>query len=127
MITAENIRSLRLAYDLTQQELASILGVARRTVKRWEQGKNVPSARALVTLDAMNKAPGEKPMELERRVSCARAERLSVVYGQASVVHSTREGRDRYFVDTRPMLTLQPGESVVNVYLRGRHVEFNTN
>jgi len=36
---AEELRECRLRAGLTQVELASLLGVTDRTVKRWEAGK----------------------------------------------------------------------------------------
>src|SRR5262245_51053530 len=40
------LRALREARDVTQEGWAAQLGVARRTVQRWEQGLAVPDALA---------------------------------------------------------------------------------
>lgn len=38
-IEAHDLRSWRLNHDLTQAELARILGVSRQTLVRWEQAR----------------------------------------------------------------------------------------
>jgi len=43
VLTPEEIRRLRRAADLTQEELADRVGVARQTVIAWEQGVHEPS------------------------------------------------------------------------------------
>lgn len=46
----ENIRELRKAKGLSQEELAVRLNVVRQTVSKWEQGLSVPDADMLVAL-----------------------------------------------------------------------------
>ena len=46
----ENIKALRKARGLSQQELAGRLHVVRQTVSKWEQGLSVPDADLLVQL-----------------------------------------------------------------------------
>ena len=46
----ENIKALRKAKGLSQQELAERLHVVRQTVSKWEQGLSVPDADLLVRL-----------------------------------------------------------------------------
>lgn len=41
-MTNESIRKLRKQLDLTQSAFASVLGVARETIARWETGENKP-------------------------------------------------------------------------------------
>ncbi len=56
-MNAQDIRNLRQRLNLSQQELASRLGVAVATVHRWETGKNpIPPylALALAELEARN-------------------------------------------------------------------------
>lgn len=47
---AEKIRSLRKEKNLTQEALATLLGVERTTVTMWESGQNTPPTKYLVTL-----------------------------------------------------------------------------
>lgn len=46
----ENIRNLRKAKGLSQEELAIKLNVVRQTVSKWEKGLSVPDAGLLVSL-----------------------------------------------------------------------------
>ena len=54
---SENIRTLRKARGLSQQELAERLHVVRQTVSKWEQGLSVPDAAMLVQLADEKKPP----------------------------------------------------------------------
>ena len=47
------IRTLRLALKLTQEQFASQLGVTFATVNRWERGKTTPSPLARQHLQKM--------------------------------------------------------------------------
>lgn len=46
----ENIKNLRQAKGLTQEELAVRLHVVRQTVSKWEKGLSVPDAELLIAL-----------------------------------------------------------------------------
>lgn len=46
----ENIKALRKAADLSQEELASKLNVVRQTISKWEKGISVPDAQMLARL-----------------------------------------------------------------------------
>ena len=46
----ENIRNLRKANGLSQEELAIKLNVVRQTVSKWEKGLSVPDSSMLVSL-----------------------------------------------------------------------------
>lgn len=46
----ENIKTLRAAKGLSQEELAAALSVVRQTVSKWERGLSVPDADALIAL-----------------------------------------------------------------------------
>lgn len=47
---SENIRNLRKAKGLSQEELAIKLNVVRQTVSKWETGLSVPDSSMLVSL-----------------------------------------------------------------------------
>jgi len=38
-MTGEELRAWRIKHDLSQAELAELLGVGQNTISRWEQGK----------------------------------------------------------------------------------------
>ncbi len=44
----ENIKAIRKAKGLSQQELAVKLNIVRQTVSKWEQGLSVPDADLLI-------------------------------------------------------------------------------
>ena len=47
---SENLKNLRKAKGLSQEELAARLHVVRQTVSKWEKGRSVPDADLLVRL-----------------------------------------------------------------------------
>ena len=47
---SENLKTLRKARGLSQEELASRLHVVRQTVSKWEKGLSVPDAELLIRL-----------------------------------------------------------------------------
>ena len=53
----ENIRELRKAKGLSQEELAVRLNVVRQTVSKWEQGLSVPDADMLVAIGEVFDTP----------------------------------------------------------------------
>ena len=53
----ENIRAIRKARGLSQQELAVQLNVVRQTLSKWEQGRSVPDADMLIALSQALEAP----------------------------------------------------------------------
>lgn len=46
----ENIKSVRLALNLTQAELAERFGVSSTTLARWERGEVTPEAPGMLAL-----------------------------------------------------------------------------
>lgn len=46
----ENIKNLRKAKGLSQEELANRLNVVRQTVSKWEKGLSVPDSSMLISL-----------------------------------------------------------------------------
>ena len=46
----ENIRNLRKAKGISQEELAIKLNVVRQTVSKWEKGLSVPDSSMLISL-----------------------------------------------------------------------------
>ena len=52
----ENIKAIRKAKGLSQQELAVKLNIVRQTVSKWEQGLSVPDADLLIALSQDRKS-----------------------------------------------------------------------
>ena len=53
----ENIKTIRKAKGLSQEELAVSLNVVRQTVSKWEQGLSVPDSDMLIALSEVLKTP----------------------------------------------------------------------
>lgn len=76
---ATQIRELRRSRGLSQEALASQLGVATNTISRWETGTYRPSIEDLEQLSRFfgisiqDFFPGEKPNENEQLVKLLRA------------------------------------------------------
>lgn len=54
---SENIKALRKAKGLSQQELAVKLNVVRQTISKWEQGLSVPDSNLLISLSEALETP----------------------------------------------------------------------
>ena len=80
----ENIRTLRKAKGLSQEELAIKLHVVRQTISKWEQGLSVPDSDLLLALSEALETPvstllGETVAEPEAEDLRAIAEKLEVL------------------------------------------------
>ena len=80
----ENIKAIRKAKGLSQQELAVKLNLVRQTVSKWEQGLSVPDADLLIALSQALETPvstllGETVMESEADRLQAISEKLEVI------------------------------------------------
>lgn len=77
---AENLKALRKAKGLSQEELAARLHVVRQTVSKWEGGLSAPDAELLATLAGVLEVPvgrllgEEEPPEEVEAVSARLAE-----------------------------------------------------
>ena len=93
----ENIRTLRKARGLSQQELAKRLHVVRQTVSKWEQGLSVPDADLLVRLAECLQMPVEELLGTPGPESTAPlepqavlADKLSALTGQLAQQNTRR-------------------------------------
>jgi putative zinc finger/helix-turn-helix YgiT family protein len=68
LLTAEDIRSLRERFGLTQAELARLLRLGQNTLSRWEAGRNIQTAAMDVLLRVLRDVPGglEYPASMRR-------------------------------------------------------------
>lgn len=81
---SENIRAMRRAKGLSQQELAVRLNVVRQTVSKWEQNLSVPDSDMLLALSEALETPvsrllGESVAEPEADELKAIAAKLEVI------------------------------------------------
>ncbi len=53
---APDVKAIRAALKLTQQQFAALMGISLRTLQNWEQGRRVPEgpARVLLMVAARN-------------------------------------------------------------------------
>ena len=80
----ENLKNIRKAKGLSQEELAIKLNVVRQTVSKWEQGRSVPDAELLLSLSEALETPvstllGETVTEPEPDALKALSEKLEVL------------------------------------------------
>ena len=83
----ENIKAIRKAKGLSQQELAVKVNVVRQTVSKWEQGLSVPDADMLL---ALSEALGETVVEPEADTLQAISQKLEVLNLQLARRKTTR-------------------------------------
>lgn len=80
----ENIRALRKAKGLSQQELAVKVNVVRQTISKWEQGLSVPDSDLLIALSEALETPvstllGERVVEPEADTLQAISQKLEII------------------------------------------------
>jgi len=85
---AENLKTLRKAKGLSQEELAIRLNVVRQTISKWEKGLSVPDADLLIQIAEILEVPvtellGAK-IENEREIGAV-AEQLSRINEQLAI------------------------------------------
>ena len=80
----ENIKAIRKAKGLSQEELAIKLNVVRQTISKWEQGLSVPDADMLISISEVFETPvstllGETVVETKADDLKAISEKLEVI------------------------------------------------
>ncbi|HEY6279133.1 MAG TPA: tetratricopeptide repeat protein [Streptosporangiaceae bacterium] len=95
----DRLRSLRARLDLSQEQLARILGVSFATVNRWEAGRTRMSARperALAELEARAAGDGPGPLPIPHSSFVGRDAELgqlfSLLRGRARLINVTGPG-----------------------------------
>ena len=91
----ENIKAIRKAKGLSQQELAIKLNVVRQTISKWEQGLSVPDSDMLVFISealetSVSTLLGENIVETEADSLKAISEKLEVINLQLAQRKTTR-------------------------------------
>lgn len=99
----ENIKAIRKAKGLSQQELAVKLNVVRQTVSKWEQGLSVPDSDLLISISEVLETPvstllGETVMETEADTLKAISEKLEVINLQLAQRNTTRRTMIRWLL-----------------------------
>lgn len=99
----ENIKAIRKAKGLSQQELAVKLNVVRQTVSKWEQGLSVPDSDMLISISEALETPvstllGETVPETEVDTLKAISEKLEVINLQLAQRKTTRRNIIRWLL-----------------------------
>ena len=81
----ENIRTLRKAEGLSQQELAAKLNVVRQTVSKWERGLSVPDSEMLLALSEVLETPVSTL--LKETVRTEEAEDLQTIAARLEIIN----------------------------------------
>ena len=79
----ENIRQLRRERDITQEELAQILGVTYQSVSRWENGSCYPDVELIPAIAGFFGITTDKLMGVSEAAEQARVEELAENYQAA--------------------------------------------
>lgn len=80
----ENIKAIRKAKGLSQQELSVKINVVRQTISKWEQGLSVPDSDMLVALSEVLDTPvsillGETVADIQKDNLKVISEKLEVI------------------------------------------------
>ena len=99
----ENIKAIRKAKGLSQEELAIKLNVVRQTISKWEQGLSVPDAEMLITLSKVLGTPvstllGENISESKVDDIKAISEKLEIINLQLSQIKNQRRKIAHWFL-----------------------------
>ena len=81
---SDNLKAIRKAKGLSQEELAIKVNVVRQTISKWEQGLSVPDADMLISLSEALETPvstllGETVTEPEADAIKAISEKLEII------------------------------------------------
>lgn len=83
----ENIKALRKAKGLSQEELAVKLNVVRQTISKWEQGLSVPDSDLLVSLSESLETPVSVLLGETVTVEGAETDSLKVISEKLEVIN----------------------------------------
>lgn len=91
----ENIKAIRKAKGLSQEELAIRLNVVRQTISKWEQGLSVPDSDMLISISEALETPvsillGETVTEPKADDLKAISEKLEIINSQLAQRASRR-------------------------------------
>lgn len=109
----KNLRELRRARNLTQEELAGILGVTYQAVSKWERGDGCPD---IALLPGMATFFGVTLDTLFGMEDIRGKERLAQYYAQWNALNDAGENEAGLRL-MREALQQFPGESMLTVYL----------
>ena len=127
---SKNIKTIRKAKGLSQEELSVKLNVVRQTISKWEQGLSVPDSDLLIALSEALETPvstllGENVTEPEADDLQAISQKLEVINSQlAQRKEARRKAVHWLFISLTSMIVLI---AAVLFYLNSPYLEWNYN
>ena len=91
MLIAENLRQLRVAKGVTQEELACALGVTGQAVSKWERDECYPDITLLPGLANYFGVSVDKLIGMDE---ISNANKLNEIHGKANVLYGARKYRE---------------------------------
>lgn len=98
--TGRFLKVLRKEKDITQEELAEVLGVSSRTVSRWETGSNMPDISLLVELSEFYQVSIAEIIDGERKSEKMNQETKNTAIKMAEY------SKNEFKIETRKILSL---------------------
>ena len=127
---SENIKTIRKAKGLSQEELAVKLNVVRQTISKWEQGLSVPDSELLLALSEALETPvstllGEAVTEPEADNLKAISQKLEVINLQLSKRQQSRRKIARWlFISMAVVIVII---AAILFYLNSPYLGWNYN
>lgn len=126
----ENIKAIRKAKGLSQEELAIKLNVVRQTISKWEQGLSVPDSEMLISISEVLETPastllGETVTEPQADDLKAISAKLEIVNLQLAQRKTTRRKTLHWL-----LISLCAGIVIISavlVVLNSQYLEWNYN
>ena len=127
---SENIKTIRKAKGLSQEELAVKLNVVRQTISKWEQGLSVPDSELLLALSEALETPvstllGEGVAEPEADDLKAISQKLEVINLQLSKRQQSRRKIAHWFFISMAVLIVII--TAILFYLNSPYLGWNYN
>ncbi len=91
LLLGSNLKNLRKEKDITQEELAEILGVSYQSVSRWENGSCYPDMELLPTIAGFFETTVDKLLGVNEEVEQQEVERYLEEYQKAVSLGNVKE------------------------------------
>jgi len=95
---AENLRALRKSKDMTQEDVAAILGVSPQSVSKWERGDTYPDITILPSLANLFKTSVDGLIGIDK-INDAEAITSVFMYGQKHLFDGDNDGAAAVYSD----------------------------
>ena len=110
---AENIKALRKNLDMTQEEVAAIIGVSPQSVSKWERGDTYPDITLLPSLANLYKVSVDALIGMDK-INAAQARTAIFIKGQKCLREGDNSGAATVFEEA---LKLYPNDEYIMLEL----------